>query len=75
MSRRNHQVLDMRRAGLVSAQQAAAILETTVGYVWRLSYLGLLKTIKIGTLNFYNRTEVEEYKRTHPNVGNQLPSK
>lgn len=75
MPRKNQQCLDFTGQGLLTGPQAAELLGTTVGYVYRMSYLGLLKTWKIGTLSYYDKREVLGYKRTHPQVGQQLPTR
>ena len=69
--------IDLSESGLINAKEAADILGTTVGHVRRLTYMQLLQAYKLnGKFGFslYRRSEVEQYRDTHPHLGSQLRS-
>ena len=57
--------IDLLPAGMLSAEEAAEILQTTKEYVWRMGYRGQLRKFKIGWRVLYSRAEVEAYRKTH----------
>lgn len=64
--------IDIGDSGLISAKEAAKIMGTSTGYIWKLGYQGLLRTFRIGPTALYLRTEVEAYMIEHPRMGTRL---
>lgn len=66
--------LDFSESGLVTTEQAAEILGTSVTYVRRLRYLGKIVPFKLAgtnrnTMVFYRKTDIEAYRDRHPGLG------
>lgn len=70
----NATYLDLSESGLITAQQAADLLGTTVSYIRRLTYTNVLHVFKFTGrfgLSYYRRAEVEAYRDSHPFLGNR----
>lgn len=67
--------LDFSESGLVTTEQAAIILGTSIAYVRRLRHLGYLRPFTLAGFSrrsspvLYRKAEVEAYRKTHPRLG------
>jgi hypothetical protein len=72
--------IDLEERGLIRASVAREILGISVGYLERLVQMGKLRPIVFsdrvrGRDRFYDRKEVEKYKREHPRLGTRKNNK
>lgn len=70
--------LDLSEAGLVTTEQAAVILGTSIAYVRRLRHMGHLRPFNLAGFSqrrgggrpvFYRKSDIEQYRDTHPKLG------
>ena len=66
--------IDLTPKGLISSEETRRILECSTRYLERLVQMGKLHPVIFGTTahghpRWYKRSEVVQYKETHPRLG------